>query len=262
MNILNKIKMVNKKCIFILDFLFITLICVIPSLVIKYGIPLNAFTCSSFKYKNVYSWCKTYTSVNITVILHEVNNIIGQHVVFNEKYDCIINGKNLNILDYPLDYSFNGYIKRTNNTQCYTSSIRNKYIRNKNIYNRNKIIIAIGVIMCVTELLLFLFIRDIYNIADLNKVNISTHTIPPNNLLCNTTYLDLESQLEIYHLVECSDMNDLCIYCLDKLGNGQNISGLACAHWFHSKCINRAIKRYIKKTGGDNFKCDICQQIK
>lgn len=101
---------------------------IIPLLINLYVIPKTYFTCSG---GTKYLWCNKYSPVNITIIGNENNYVVGKFVYLKEVHYCKMHDYN-EISN--IGYSFNGYYRNLN--ECFDKKHYNKYIKNKDNYNR------------------------------------------------------------------------------------------------------------------------------
>lgn len=237
----------TKIYLLILIYILIFLIFIIPLLINLYVIPKNYFTCSG---GNKYLWCDKFSPVNITIIGNENNYVIGKFIYLKQQYNCKMH-------DYKeisnVGYSFDGYYRNLN--ECFSSKHYNKYIINKNNYNRRQNLLALYVLflICTTFILGVPTTILIEKYEDMEKNEIKYEKV------YTSEFLNLKKQIEMNSFVKIQNLNDLCIYCQEKLSNEDEIIGLPCAHYFHENCIN---VNEINKINLKNhtFICPVCIQ--
>lgn len=223
------------------------------------------YTC---KTDTSYDWCDYYRHVNITIIGYENKAYIGEYIDNHMTSHCAMH-------DYhetpKIGYHFMGYYQKDLPEKCVTKKHRDTYMERTGNDRKSFESIFFVLLLFVSSSFLWVVLLKwfIYTdefvlskIPDLqlpnfalpnlhlpnftlyNQVNQeSIHNNIVNNEIVNNdieiaNFENIKTQLENTHYITSPDLNDICIYCCEKLSSNSILIALPCGHWFHKSCIN------------------------
>lgn len=228
-----------------------------------------------------HSWCDYFIQTNITIIDYNKNeHYVGQYFYHQFEKECILNDYKENP---PIGYSFIGYFQTSIHEKCVDEKHYKKYIKEKGWYQKKGDIIVFSlmyiILFPVLLVITFISLDDMEkkgNCKCLDYFNIRRNYILANQESVHNPinepkiqlkeFVSVSDQIKNNHFVISPNLNDICIFCQEKLSFSQEnvtdekLIGLSCGHWFHKTCITSTDKN-LELLSKQTYKCPTCCHV-